>query len=50
MEKTKNKTKRPEEQLDLFYNSLNEKVIKNDMSGDEVVEMIYTAPPPKPYD
>ena len=50
MEENKNKSSRPVQQLDLFKDTISEKIINSTMGGDEVVATVYNAPDPKSYD
>ena len=37
-------------ELDLFNDELNEKIINSSMTGDEIIEKVYSQPDLKPYD
>ena len=50
MEKANTNTSQKPEQLDLFNDELNEKIINSSMTGDEVIEKVYSQPDPKLYD
>ena len=50
MEKANTNTSQKPEQLDLFNDYLNEKIINDSMTGDEIIEKVYSQPDLKPYD
>ena len=50
MEKANTNTSQKPEQLDLFNDELNEKIINSSMTGNEIIEKVYSQPDPKLYD
>ena len=50
MEKANTNTSQKPEQLDLFNDELNEKIINSSMTSDEIIEKVYSQTDPKLYD